>query len=111
MKLPNAERAIIDPRKIRDHLLSSAHPVGRFKAQFFVRFGFAAETWQLLHVQLERVAVEGEAEVSERTDYGQKYIVRGTIVGMAGREAKTLTVWIVLDGEDMPRFVTAYPER
>jgi hypothetical protein len=29
---------------------------------------------------------------------------------MAG-SVKVLTVWIVLDGEDVPRFVTAYPER
>jgi hypothetical protein len=111
VKLPNAERAVIDPRKIQDYLLSWAHPVGRFKAHFFVRLGFATETWQLLHAQLKRVALEGEAKVSERTDYGQKYIVRGTIGSMVGRGAKLLTVWIVLDGEDVPRFVTAYPER
>jgi hypothetical protein len=32
------------------------------------------------------------------------------IVGMAGRKAKVLTAWIVLHGEEVPRFVTAYPE-
>jgi hypothetical protein len=111
VRLPNGERAIIDPRKIREYLLSSAHPVGRFKAHFFMRLGFASETWNILDTQLKRVALEGKAEVSERTDYGQKYIVRGTIIGMAGRRAKVLTVWVVLDGEEVPRFVTAYPER
>ena len=34
MKLPAAERAIIAQAKIQDYLLSTAHPVGRFKARF-----------------------------------------------------------------------------
>lgn len=110
MKLPNAERAIIDPRKIRDYLLSSEHSVGRFKARVFARLGFSSETWQEFRAQLETIARHGEAEVSDRTDYGQKYIVRGTVGRMEGR-AEVLTVWIVLEGEDVPRFVTAYPER
>jgi hypothetical protein len=58
----------------------------------------------------KRFALHEDAQISGRTDYGQKYIVRGTIAGMAG-SVKVLTVWIVLDGEDVPRFVTAYPER
>jgi Domain of unknown function (DUF6883) len=110
VRLPNAERAIIDPRKIRDYLLSEGHPVGRFKARFFARLGFATERWQDLRAQLEAMALQEEAEVVERTEYGQKYVVRGTIVGVAGQPAKVLTVWIVLHDERVPRFVTAYPE-
>ena len=110
MRLPNADQAIIDPRKVRDYLLSSEHPLGRYKAHFFTRLGFAREEWQGLRDQLQSIALQEEAEVAERTDYGQKYIVRGTIVGAAGRKAKVLTAWIVLNGEDAPRFVTAYPE-
>lgn len=84
--------------------------MGRFKAHFFTRLGFASERWQDLRDQLHRIALQEEAEVSERTDYGQKYLVRGTIVGKAGRRAKVLTAWIVLYEEEYPRFVTAYPE-
>lgn len=36
-KLPNAEQAVVEPAKVRDYLLSSAHPVGRFKAVVFCR--------------------------------------------------------------------------
>lgn len=110
MRLGNADQAIIDPRKVRDYLLSSEHPLGRYKAHFFTSLGFAREEWQALRDQLQSIALQEEAEVGERTDYGQKYIVRGTIVGAAGRPARVLTAWIVLNGEDVPRFVTAYPE-
>lgn len=102
---------IIDARKLRDYLLSPEHPVGRFKALVFTRLGFSTESWKELSSEIERIALLGEAEVAERTDYGQKYTVRGTIEGRAGRRARVVTVWIVLHGEEMPRFVTAYPER
>lgn len=110
MRLPNADQAIIDPQKIREYLLSSEHPLGRHKAHFFTRLGFVREGWQGLRDQLESIALQEEAEVAEQTDYGQKYVVRGTIVGTLGLQAKVLTAWIVLNGEDVPRFVTAYPE-
>jgi hypothetical protein len=38
-----------------------------------------------------------------------KYVVGGTLNGPSGAVADVVTVWIVLDGEDIPRFVTAYP--
>jgi hypothetical protein len=38
-----------------------------------------------------------------------KYVVRGTLNGPSGEAADVITVWIVLDGESAPRFVTAYP--
>lgn len=42
VKLPGAERAFIDPSKVRDYLLSESHPVGRFKAAFFIALGYSA---------------------------------------------------------------------
>ena len=45
MLIPNADRATIEPAKLRDYLLSSTHPIGRFEAHFFVALGFTAEGW------------------------------------------------------------------
>jgi hypothetical protein len=41
--LPNADRALIDEARIREYLLSDAHPVGRFKAAFFRSLGFTLD--------------------------------------------------------------------
>ena len=109
MKLPNADKVIIDARKLRDYLLSPAHPVGRFKATFFAQLGFSASTWGQLEIQLRELALQGSAELDERTAFGQKYIVRGSIKGPTQRSAYVATVWIILRGEDTPRFVTAFP--
>jgi uncharacterized protein DUF6883 len=38
--VPGCEQAIVEPAKVMDYLLSMAHPIGRGKAQFFLRFGF-----------------------------------------------------------------------
>lgn len=48
MRLPYADRAEIDPVKLRDYLLSTEHPLGRFKARFFGALGFSAERWEAL---------------------------------------------------------------
>jgi hypothetical protein len=42
MKLPGADRAIVDAAKVRDYLLSPEHPVGRFKAVFFGALGYTS---------------------------------------------------------------------
>ena len=48
MRIPGAERAIIDAAKIRDYLLSSEHRVGSAKARFFTQLGFDHQNWTVL---------------------------------------------------------------
>ena len=109
MMLPGAERAVVDPAKVRDYLLSFEHPVGRSKARFFAALGFSRAAWPELRSALLGLGREGNAEPGPASPFGQKYVVRGTIQGPTGRTATIVTAWIVLAGEDMPRFVTAYP--
>lgn len=108
MKLPGVERAVVDPPKIRDYLLSESHPVGRFKAAFFTALGYSASAWAALAADLRHHAAENEASPTEANPYGQKYEVRGKLRGPAG-QAALVAVWIVLRGDDFPRFVTAFP--
>jgi hypothetical protein len=109
MKLPDAERAVIEPAKIRDYLLSTSHPVGRFKAPFFSSLGYTNANWRRLVEDLRDLALTGDAELGRDSPYGQKYEIRGTLRGPLGRSAEVLTVWIILFGRDVPRFVTAFP--
>ena len=109
VKLPGVERAFVDPPKVRDYLLSDSHPVGRFKAVFFFELGYSAAAWEDLAADLSRHAMDNDASATEANPYGQKYEVRGTLNGRTGRAAALVAVWIVLRGEDFPRFVTAFP--
>ncbi len=108
MRIPGANHAVIDEAKIRDYLLSPEHTVGSAKAKFFARLGFEQQDWPVLRTELARFVHE-DAMLGDRTTFGQKYVVAGTIHGPAGRDAQVVVVWIVLDGEQFPRFVTAYP--
>ena len=110
MQLPGAERAFVDPPKLRDYLLSPEHPVGRTKERFFAALGFSRSAWPVLRTALLDLAIRGEASPGPANAHGQKYEVSGTIQGPNGREAWILTIWIILSGEDFPRFVTACPE-
>ena len=108
MKLPNADRAEVPEKKLRDYVLSRDHPIGRFKAQFFAGLGFSAGNWDRLRDRLLELAEREDAERGPVTKYGQKYLVSGTLEGPSGA-AEVVSVWIVLAGDDIPRFVTVYP--
>lgn len=108
MILPNIDKAVIDPEKLRNYLLSTSHPIGRFKADFFQSIGFAGDNWEILESEIRRL-LGGGAIPKEKTEYGQKYEIRGAIFGPSGQRAEIVTAWIILNGEDIPRFITAYP--
>jgi len=109
MKLPGGDRAVIEPAKIRDYLLSAAHPVGRFKAAFFASLGYDDEGWDRLRDDLLDVAAGDSAVPGGPSAYGTKYEVRASLTGPNGRSAEIVSVWIVLHAERVPRFVTAFP--
>lgn len=110
MRLPGAERAFIHPAKVRDYLLSAEHPTGRFKADLFLGMGYSRDNWAQLAADLLTLAQSGEAELQAAIEYGQKYAVDGFLRGPRPRVMHTRTAWIVLSGEDFPRFLTAFPK-
>ena len=109
MKLPNAEKAGIPPEKITDYLLSSTHRAGRGKAKYFSNFGFRRDAWETLRTALLNHAVDNEVSKSEESFFGKRYIIEGPLKTPDGRKPTIRTVWFVEKGEDIPRFVTAYP--
>ena len=109
MRLPGADRAVVSADKTREYLLSDAHPVGRFKAAFFGGLCYSAAEWDVLAADLRGHAMENEASATEANEYGQKYEIRAIMAGPSGKTAVVVAVWIVLRGEDFPRFVTAFP--
>ena len=108
MIIPSHERAVVSDAKVRDYLLSPAHPVGRHKARWFVRLGYDQGRFHELADDLRALASK-DADALGDEDYGEKYAVVGSIVSPSGEQYTVRTVWIVLHGEDRPWLVTAYP--
>ena len=111
VKLPNYGQAIVPRAKIADYLLSFSHADGRGKAQFFSRYGYSIEAWELLAEALLRHAADHELARIESSPFGTRYVIEGIISTLDGRAPFMRTVWFIATDEDIPRFVTAYPLR
>jgi hypothetical protein len=109
VRLPFAERAVVDPEKVRAYLLSPTHPVGRFKAVFFAALGYTDENWVELQRDLLRIALQDAAVQGKFSRFGNKYEVPARLTGPSGRSAAIVTVWMIRHGEAIPRLVTAMP--
>jgi len=95
-RLPNAEKAIIEAEKLRGYILSSTHPVGRFKAAFFRRLGYSAENWETFERSLRSLILTQDATEAEKSRYGKKYIVEGSFAGPSGVTMQIVTYGLYL---------------
>jgi uncharacterized protein DUF6883 len=107
--LPDADRAQIDPDKLRGYLPSSTHPIGRFKARFFNALGFSADNWQELEQAFRIQHLTQDARPADADPHGQKYTIRAILIGPNGQAASVVSIWFIGKGGNAPRFVTAYP--
>ena len=106
--MPNAERAVVDLRKLRDYCLSAQHPRGRHKARVFESaLGFTAPNAEELRDVLLAAARSDQAVPTEQDEYGQRYVVDVMVSGPAG-QATVRSTWIVRAGEDFPRLISCY---
>ncbi len=109
MKLLNLAKAVISPGKITGYLLSFTHRDGRHKAAFFSRFGFIADSWEMLATALLQHAADHDVAKVEDSPFGSRYVIEGVMAAPDGRTPAIRSVWFIRTGEDTPRFVTAYP--
>jgi hypothetical protein len=108
MRLPNADRSVVDIEKLRAYCLSAAHVRGRHKARVFASsLGLSAADAEFLRNALLAAAKELEAEVAEEDQYGRRYLVDFP-VERAGKRAMVRSTWIIRQGEDFPRLTSCY---
>ena len=60
MKLPGADKLVIERGKIADYLLNPAHPDNGGKARFFGELGFQRTEWQVLAGAFQTLASKTE---------------------------------------------------
>lgn len=108
MRLPNAERAVVDIVKLRDYCLSATHPRGRHKARKFgALLGMTvADAADLRAAVLEAVS-HADAMETDSDEFGRRFVVDFAL-SYHGRTARIRTAWIVRRGEDFPRLTSCY---
>ena len=79
--LPRSSEATVESAKVRDYLLSTSHPLGRFKAAVFFGLGYTPDDWPRLRDDLKSHAASSNVELDGAGAFGQKYVVTGPLTG------------------------------
>lgn len=109
MKLPFAENAEIDIRKLREYCLNPVHPEGKHKARLFATaLDLTVVDAESLRAILLAAAVEAEVMLGRADSYGQRYTM-DVVVEWKGRSAVVRCGWIVEYGSSVPRLTTCFP--
>ena len=108
MIIANAERAVVDIRKLRDYCLNPLHDDGKHKARLFAAVGIAANDAETLRDVLLQVVKTHEAQLGRRDVYGQRYSVDFPLTWHE-KQIMMRSGWIIEHGTDTPRLTTCYP--
>ncbi|MBZ4193521.1 MAG: hypothetical protein LAE24_04350 [Candidatus Contendobacter sp.] len=109
MRIPHAEQATVDIRKLRGYCMNPLHPEGKHKARLFAAaLGMTdADTEPLRDALLQAVKFH-DATLGRCDAYGQRYQIDFPF-DWRGRQTILRSGWIIEYGSDIPRLTTCYP--
>ena len=109
MRLPYAERAQVDPRKLRDYCLNPAHPEGKHKARkFHATLGMTSADADALRDILLQVILTHDVQVGWQDQFGQRYTLDFWL-DWQGHRVLIRSGWILEPESDSPRLTSCYP--
>lgn len=109
MRVPHAENAIVDIRKLRDYCLNSEHDDGKHKARLFLSIlEMTAEDAEALRQILLEVIKTQDAQLSRKDEFGQRYTL-DFLLEWKGKSAIVRSGWILEDRSEIPRLTTCFP--
>jgi hypothetical protein len=106
-RLPAADSALVEDKKVRDYLLNPDNQDNKGEAALFQAFGFTRDAWDILRNTLRAHPLQNEIAETSQSPHGIKYVVQCTARTPDGRNPRITTVWII-EGNRPPRLVTAY---
>lgn len=107
--LPSARRAVIEPEKLRDYVLSPEHRYGRHKARVFLSaLGIDRDGWEYLRDQIASRVEEADVSEVRAGKYGVRYSVSILVEGLNGQTHEVTTGWIIEEEGAAPRLTSAY---
>ena len=107
MKLP--ADSIIAREKLSVYLLSRRED--HDKSKYLALAGYELADADRLEADLRTQILPLDAEPAGATAYGEKFIIRGTLVGPNDRSLKVLSVWMLEKATGLTEFITLYPVR
>ncbi|MGB3199863.1 MAG: DUF6883 domain-containing protein [Nodosilinea sp.] len=109
MKIPNANQAVVDIRKLRGYCLNLEHDDGKHKARLFLSMlGMRAEDADALRQVLLEVVQTHEAQLGRQDQFGQRYTLDFEIEWQ-NKRATLRSGWIIEHGSGSPKLTTCFP--
>ncbi len=109
VRLPNRDKAFVKLSKLIGYLLCETYPDGKSKAKLLRAVGFNETNIDILELGLLSIAQDQDVNEVVFSLHGVKYVIEGDLPTPLGGSVSLLTVWIIDNGQEIPRFVTAYP--
>lgn len=102
-----------NPKNITEKLLGYSlnieHPSGKNKARVFKSaLGYDVSNAEILEQELKNGLKTFRASAVQKTEYGTKYTVQMLVNGTNGNKQPVTTAWMIDEGENKIRMVTAY---
>jgi hypothetical protein len=95
MLIPNAEKAVVDIRKLRGYCLNPEHDEGKHKARLFLSIlGMTADNAEELRRILLEVVQSHEAQLGRQDEFGQRHTIDFKIEWQ-NRSATLRSGWII----------------
>jgi hypothetical protein len=107
MKL--SQNATIAPLKLTQYLLQ--YQPQDDKSLFLAKAGYTIANWQQLEQDLRSQILVLEAIPTRKTQFGQKYEIRGTLRGTNGKELAIVTIWMIETETSETKFITLLPDK
>ncbi len=107
-RLPHRGELNVEEKEVSDYLLNLDSKDGESKARFFLAHGFTREDWPRFAEALRAHGFTRPVVEIRQTPFGQSFALECEIITPDERKPCVLSVWII-EGEDPPRLVTAYP--
>lgn len=99
--------AIIPKPKLTQYLLIPLEK--NDKSQYLAKGGYYLQNWQQLENALREQILSQKATLIETTQFGNKYAIRGNLVGINGVILPVLTIWMKTPHNT--KFVTLVPDQ
>ena len=107
MKLP--KNTVIAQEKLTQYLLILRKR--NDKSQWLARAGYTRENWEVLESDLRNQILSIEAVITENTEYGQMYEIRGKLTGPNGKSLSACTIWMTETATGKTKVITMYPDK
>ena len=107
MPIPDAADIFVSADKVLRFLLVPEHKDNKGRARLLFGLGYSVEDWETLASDLRSMALECDA-IAVPSQHGRRFHVHGMLNGSKGSRPFR-TIWEIRPGEDVARFVSAYP--